>query len=97
MPLKQEGVKLLFRGIRVFNLIWILWSAITIEMTLNWNHVTGTTGGAALSSTGQQLPTIIGVATFLRVLLMLWRMWRTDKAGGNGDTEAIIMPPAKSS
>jgi hypothetical protein len=75
----KRGTKLLFYGVRAFNLFWIFWCAVCLEVTLNDNHVTGTTGGAALSGTGQQLPTIMGAVSFLRMLLLMFRMWREGK------------------
>lgn len=79
MPLQQRGVKTLIYFLRALNFVYLLWAAVTVGLTLNWNHVKNTTGGTALSTTGQQLPTIIGAFTFLRVLWLLWKVWREEK------------------
>jgi len=62
--------------LRALNFVYLLWAAFTVELTLNWNHVKDTTGGTALSATGQQLHAIIGAFAFLRVLWLLWKDWR---------------------
>jgi hypothetical protein len=63
----------MFDLLRFFNLIYLLWAAITVELTLNWNHVLDTVGIRGLSTTGQQLPALIGAFTFLKVLWLLWK------------------------
>ena len=58
------------RGPRL-QLLFLLLAVLTVEFTLNWNHISGTTGSSGLNGTGQQLPLIIGAATFLRVIYLL--------------------------
>lgn len=58
---------------QALNLISMFLIAVTVELTLNWNHVIGTTGSAGLVATGQQIPAIMGATTFLRVLYLLVR------------------------
>lgn len=54
--------------LRAFNLAWLLWSIITVEMTLNLNHVKGVLGGSnnTLASPGQLLPFLVGFCGILR-------------------------------
>ena len=45
----------------------MLFCALTVEFTLNWNHMTNVLGEHGLSGPGQQIPLLIGMLSFLRI------------------------------
>ena len=49
----------------------MLFSALTVEFTLNFNHMTNVLGEHGLSGPGQQLPLLIGLFSFLRICWIL--------------------------
>jgi len=62
--------------LRVGNLVWLLFSAVTVEVTLNFNHVHGVLGGqhdGGLQLPSQLLPFLIGLFSFLRIIYYLLR------------------------
>ena len=66
-------LKLLFKIFRVFNLFWILFCLLMVEMTLNKNHMRRTIaqdGGIRFPS--QLLPLLIGGLSFIRVLWLIY-------------------------
>ena len=54
-----------------FNLAWGVFSAVTVELTLNFNHVVGVLGGVGLMGPGQLLPLFIGSFGFVRICWLL--------------------------
>lgn len=71
----------------VFNLVWILWSAVMVEVTLNMNNVNnvlGPQGGIALP--GQLLPMLIGAISLVRLLwIMFNERFRPKMRLGTGE------------
>jgi hypothetical protein len=62
----------------VASLFFIAWSVVAIELTLIWNHAQGVYN---ISSTGQLIPFIVGLAGLLKTLFSLCLgVWK--KAGG---------------
>lgn len=64
----------MYRFLRVGNLIWLLFSAVTVEVTLNFNHVHGVLGGrhdGGLQLPSQLLPFLVGLFSFLRIMYVL--------------------------
>jgi len=61
--------------LRIGNFIWLLWSAVTVEVTLNFNHVRGVLGATPndgnLHLPSQLLPFLVGLFSFLRTLYIL--------------------------
>jgi hypothetical protein len=55
------------------SLIIILWSIIAIEATLGWNAVTEI---YIITSTGQLIPFIVGIAGIVRVTFLLISRWQ---------------------
>lgn len=64
-----------------FNLFWMLFSALTVEFTLNFNHMTNVLGEHGLSGPGQQLPLLIGLFSFLRICWILFKDKYLDSGG----------------
>ncbi|KAH8172342.1 hypothetical protein LIA77_06597 [Sarocladium implicatum] len=66
----KRELSMMFKVLRVANPIWLLWSIITIECTLNFNNVKGVLGGTdnSLSVPGQLLPFLIGGFGFFETL-----------------------------
>ncbi len=67
----------LFYFLRVANFLWIVWSMITVECTLNFNHVKGVLGpGNRIFFPSQLIPMIIGAFSFVRLGYKLLEKWR---------------------
>lgn len=59
----------IFKFLRVANLLWLVFSAMTVEFTLNFNHIGGVLGGphdAQLHFPSQLLPFLVGAFAFVR-------------------------------
>ncbi|KAK0744250.1 hypothetical protein B0T18DRAFT_200477 [Schizothecium vesticola] len=81
-------LRYLFLVLRVGNLVWLLFSATTVEVTLNFNDVHGVLGGkhdGGLQLPSQLLPFLIGMFSFLRIMYQLLREFFSKK---EGDLEA---------
>lgn len=73
----RRELKWMFQFLRWGNLFWLIWSAVTVEVTLNYNHVNGVLGGkhddGQLQLPSQLLPFLIGLFSFLRTVYYLLR------------------------
>jgi hypothetical protein len=80
-------LKFLFNILRIFNIFWIIFCAVMIEMTLNYNHML-----QALEQYGhigvpaQLLPLLVGTLSFARVLWLIYAEGkkRAKEASDNG-------------
>ncbi|KAL6401113.1 hypothetical protein AUP68_16837 [Ilyonectria robusta] len=64
------------RVLRVANLVWLIYSIVMVEFTLNFNNIAGVLGGRdgnALSNPGQLLPFLVGLFGFTGTLYTLAR------------------------
>lgn len=63
----------MYKFLRIANPIWLLWSVLTVEFTLNFNHIEGVLGGPqnSLSTPGQLLPLLVGGFGFIQVLYVI--------------------------
>jgi hypothetical protein len=63
---KQQELTFMHKSLRVMNLTWLLFSAVMVEVTLNFNHLNDVLGGPTnnLSSPGQLLPLLVGAFGF---------------------------------
>lgn len=66
----------------MLNLIWIIYSAVLVEVTLNFNNITGVLGGrngggTTLHLPGQLLPLLIGTFGMVRTLYLLYAALRS--------------------
>ncbi|KAH0548315.1 hypothetical protein GP486_007993 [Trichoglossum hirsutum] len=75
----KEGAKRAYNFLSIINFLFIPWSIVSIELTINWNHITGVTGKASLNGTGQLIPALIGAGGFLRIV---WIMFSNYMAVG---------------
>lgn len=50
------------------NAICLVWAVLAVELSLSWNKVSGI---YTIQSTGQLIPFIIGIVSFVRVVLAL--------------------------
>jgi hypothetical protein len=81
---------LIFRVLRVFNLVWIVLCAVLIEMTLNENHMLKTIAKyGQIAFPAQLLPLLVGVLSFARVLWLMLMDWVDS-----GDEKAAKEDPA---
>ncbi|KAK3376828.1 hypothetical protein B0T24DRAFT_230306 [Lasiosphaeria ovina] len=83
----HKELKLMFKSLRVLNLFWLLFSAITVEITLNFNHVHNVLGGGdngagGLNLPSQLLPFLTGLFSFIRICYALFK----EKWGGEKET-----------
>jgi hypothetical protein len=62
----------------------MLFSALTVECTLNFNHMSNVLGEHGLSGPGQQLPLLIGLFSFLRIC---WILIKASWLGQGEDAE----------
>lgn len=93
--LEQDSNCLTFRLRRIFyflsigNLVWIVWSMILVECTLNYNHVKEVLGpGNRIFFPSQLIPLIIGTFSFVRLIYKVLK-----KARGQDDEPALPANP----
>lgn len=60
----------IYRYVRFINVVWLIFSILAVEFTLNFNHVLSVLGGpnSMISLPTQLLPLLIGVFGFVRVV-----------------------------
>jgi len=70
----------IFAVLRWANLVWLIFSAMLVEFSLNFNHVTAVLGGPndnELHLPAQLLPLLIGAFGFLRICWLTFEEWRS--------------------
>ncbi|KAH6685299.1 hypothetical protein F5X68DRAFT_19422 [Plectosphaerella plurivora] len=67
---KTTELVFLYKVFRIFNIAWLIFSALMVEFTLNFNHINGVLGGPHndLSNPGQLLPFLVGLFGFVGTL-----------------------------
>ena len=58
------------------NAVWLVYSALMVEFTLNYNHITGVLGGeheGGLQLPSQLLPFLVGLFSFIRICYQLFK------------------------
>jgi hypothetical protein len=79
----------MFQFLRVFNLAWIIFCAVLLEMTLTENHMLQTLvkwGNIAFPA--QLVPLLVGVLSFARVLWLIFLEWLdTDDEAASGEEQ----------
>ncbi|KAK3369972.1 hypothetical protein B0H63DRAFT_485866 [Podospora didyma] len=82
----HKELKVMFTFLRIANLFWLLFSAVTVELTLNFNHVHNVLGGGdngagGLNLPSQLLPFLVGLFSFIRINYALFKSkWGPDSA-----------------
>ena len=71
--LDRRELTISYAVLSTINLLWMLFAGLTVELTLNFNHVIGVIGGAGLYGAGQLLPMFIGLFGFVRICWLLLR------------------------
>jgi hypothetical protein len=67
---------ILFNINRVYNLVWIVFSAVSVELILIWNHSTEVLGpNGNISYPAQLLPMMIGALSFIRICWIVIYRW----------------------
>lgn len=67
----------MFNVFRIFNLFWIVFCAMMIEMTLTKNNMLQTTArNGNIAYPAQLIPLIVGALSFLRVLWLIYAEWK---------------------
>jgi hypothetical protein len=63
----------LFNILRIFNIFWIIFCAVMIEMTLNYNHMLQVLEQYGhIGTPSQLLPLLVGTLSFVRVLWLIY-------------------------
>jgi hypothetical protein len=67
----------MFMFLSIANLVWIIWSMVMIEVTLNYNHVANVLGeNGRIFFPSQLIPMTIGICGFIRVGYLRFEQWR---------------------
>jgi hypothetical protein len=74
----------------------MLFSALTVEFTLNWNHMTNVLGEHGLSGPGQQIPLLIGMLSFLRIIWISIKNHYIDPSLKPDEELETVAPESKS-
>ncbi|KIW89705.1 uncharacterized protein Z519_09861 [Cladophialophora bantiana CBS 173.52] len=75
--LYQKELRRIFYFLGIGNFLWILWSMILVECTLNFNHVKEVLGpGNRIFFPSQLIPLIIGCFSFVRLGYKVLEKWR---------------------
>ncbi|KAH8883558.1 hypothetical protein GQ53DRAFT_811347 [Thozetella sp. PMI_491] len=72
----HKELNFLFKVLRVLNIAWLIFSAVMVECTLNFNHVTSVLGGShgsPLQLPGQLLPMLLGTFSFVTICYKLFQ------------------------
>ncbi|KYG40601.1 hypothetical protein M433DRAFT_28108 [Acidomyces richmondensis BFW] len=78
----------IFRFVSIGNLVWIVFSVISVEMTLNWDFVTEVQSRSHnIGTPSQLLPLLIGLFQFVRIA---WLAIRDHFFGGEENAEQIV-------
>ena len=73
----HSRLKFIYRLFRAANFLWIVFSMIMIEMTLNYNHIKSVLGpGDRIYFPSQLIPMIIGAFSFCRLVYKVYEKWR---------------------
>ncbi|PMD61024.1 uncharacterized protein K444DRAFT_560486 [Hyaloscypha bicolor E] len=77
---KYHELQIIYKTLRLLNFAWLVYSALLIEFTLNFNNVTAVLGGphsSELHLPGQLLPLLIGAFGFVRICYLVLESWRS--------------------
>jgi hypothetical protein len=86
--LTYRELEVAHKALRVLNFLWLVWSMLLVEMTLNYNHVSAVLGGPTdneLHLPAQLLPLLIGAFGFVRILYKL-----LEDRRGRGDVDPSL-------
>ncbi|KAF6815161.1 hypothetical protein CMUS01_12489 [Colletotrichum musicola] len=84
---KSNELKIIYKVLRIANIFWLIFSALMVEFTLNFNNVNLVLGGTddtSLSLPSQLLPFLVGLFGFTRTLysLVQEKWFRKPDRGG---------------
>jgi len=77
-------LELVYKALRVLNLLWLVCSILLVELSLNFNHVTGVLGGPhdnELHLPSQMLPLLIGACGLVRISYLVLMNTRSPEDG----------------
>lgn len=81
----------MFKYLRILNLIWLVYSILLVEFSLNFNNINAVLGGphtGELHLPAQLLPLLIGAFGFVRSCSLLFESWRST-----GHNEPFVCNP----
>jgi hypothetical protein len=73
---KKGRLSIIFKVLRYANIFWLIFSAIMVECTLNFNNVMNVLGGdhdGGLQLPSQLLPFLVGFFSFIRICYQLFK------------------------
>jgi hypothetical protein len=79
--------------LRVLNLIWLIYSILLVEFTLNFNNMNAVLGGPNNNEVhlpAQLLPLMVGAFGFLRICYLSFEAWRSP-----GDATPSVVAPGQ--
>jgi hypothetical protein len=84
----------MFAALRILNLLWMIYSALLVEFSLNFNHITGVLGGPndnELHLPAQLLPLLLGAFGFVRICWLKFEDWRSP----DDHDPSVVTPEAQ--
>ena len=84
-------MRVIYKALRVLNLLWLVFSIFLVEFSLNFNNITAVLGGPhdnELHLPSQLLPLLIGAFGFVRIIYLLFEQTRSP-----GDAEPSVAHP----
>ena len=88
---KINRLNFLYKALSIGNLIWMIFAAIMVEMTLNYNHVKNVISLLDTFYPAQLLPMLIGAFGLLRILFLLF--WSIYEPEDREQGESATAPP----
>jgi hypothetical protein len=82
---------MLFYGLAAFNLFWIIFTIITCEYTLQYNHIQSVLGeNGRIFFPSQLIPFAVGICGLIRVAYLYFESWRSsDHSPSLGRTPSV--------
>jgi hypothetical protein len=79
-PLTNFGrLQILYYGFSAFNLFWIVFTIISCEYTLQYNHIQSVLGeNGRIFFPSQLIPFAIGICGLVRVVYLFFESWRSN-------------------
>jgi hypothetical protein len=75
----NSRLKILYYGFSIFNLFWIVFTIISCEYTLQYNHIQSVLGeNGRIFFPSQLIPFAIGISGLIRVIYLFFESWRSN-------------------
>ncbi|KAK3676108.1 hypothetical protein LTR78_003858 [Recurvomyces mirabilis] len=77
-------------ALAVVNLLFVLYTMLSVEFTLNFNNVAGVLANAGIANSSQLTPLLIGTLTFVRLLYTLYKERWAHQPDHQAETQSPI-------